>query len=358
MVCMPILLGIDDHVCSALVTIYQQYRHIMSKCGHVTVTLLLFCVSHVVCVKNLFSETSAFHLIENFQANVYDSNTYPNVSTLSHTKWEQQIVFPAGVRMNIDWIFHSSKSMQDRVYSSTCEVTTWVISVDYDQKPLGQVTCLWSMLLGNHCNHVCQFPVLPSYRYVNFVDLLNVANKSEPIFFYVHSRQAVSANDTDTATWGNNIYPTDNVAVYNKDKYYSQEEGSNAMGVGIGTEETETVQRHLRTYSDSNEWTPLSSNKITSFSGIANENFGSSVSISGDYMAVGAIGTKDFEGRVLVYQRFGVTLWKQEYFALMGNRDYSNRFFGWCLSLSGRLYLTCCDAGENEYLTFTYAYHV
>jgi hypothetical protein len=40
-------------------------------------------------------------------------------------------------------------------------------------------------------------------------------------------------------------------------------------------------------------------------------------------------------GKVFIYQRLGVSSWKQEFFPLTGSEDYSNAFFGWSVSLGG-----------------------
>ena len=272
----------------------------------VTVTVaLLLCIPHILCTRNLVSEIPANKLAKNFHAYIYDIHTQSQNINLKHVKWEQYFELSDGQTAEVDWIFHSSKSMQSRISSLACEVVTWVIKVD--NKPLGQATCQWSMARANHCNHVCQLPLLPSYKYVDYIDLLSVIDEKVSVFSYVISYSTDSSSDIH----------------------------SNASYATAGGDEANRDTRQLRTYSDSDEWNTLSSNKLTSFAGIENENFGSSVSISGDFMAVGAIGTKDYEGRVFIYQRLGVTIWKQEYFALIGNEDYSNDFFGWSVSLSG-----------------------
>ena len=299
------------------------------------ILLLLICVTHIDCGSNLFSETSVSNLANEFHTYMDNVNTYPSTAALRHSKWEQYIELPDGDKLQIDWIFHSSKTMQDRMASLTCEVVTWVIKVGA-KKPLGQISCLWSMSSGHHCSHACQFPLIPSYEYVNYIDLLNALDKTAPVLSYVIS------HSVDSSMANNGVFDGDSVLAslhspQQKDTFTLEERmvAEDPAWTGTGDGDA-TSRRHLRTYSDSDEWTPLSSNKLTSFNGVTNENFGSSVSISGDYMAVGAIGTNDYAGRVLIYQRLGVDIWKQEYFPLLGNADYSNDFFGWCVSLSGK----------------------
>jgi hypothetical protein len=186
---------------------------------------------------------------------------------------------------------------------------------------------MWSMTRADHCNHACQLPYSPSSynSSASYLDILWAVDEDSIVeIWFIPNNANANVTSSDQSTNPNDFNSPTKKYVFNE---YVQE-----MSHGL---ESTDQQRQLRTYSDSNEWNPLSSNKLTSLDGIANENFGSSVSISGDYLAVGAIGTKDFQGRLFIYQRLGVTIWRQEYFALLGDSDYTNDFFGWSSSLSG-----------------------
>lgn len=277
------------------------------------------------CARNVISNTPISELIENFSGNVYNSSHYPKLETSQHSKWEQQLEVSHGHTLHITWIFHVSMTLQDRVRKSKCESVTWVIKLD--DTSVGLTTCLWSMTRADHCNHVCQFPSLASVpkAVTSYHDLLHVANEKSTVLTYIIPNNANASSHSGYDHPGSTIV----------NKYSSSFGLNHDMSGGAGAWDGSDVQRQLRVYSDSDEWTPLSSNKLSSLDGIANENFGSSVSVSGDYLAVGAVGTNDFQGRVFIYQRLGVTIWRQEYFALLGDDSYTNDFFGWSCSLSG-----------------------
>ena len=288
----------------------------MSTRGCGGILLLLCWCTLIHGGKQLISIISVEKLINNinnYNILLYDKKYIPEIVLYSHSKWEQHVDLPDGHIVDIEWIFRSRKSLEGRLSSVSCEIVTWVVTVD--EKPLGQVTCFWSMSLANHCNQMCQFPLVLSYKYNNYVDFLSVLGTH-------------SATMSTFVIYDNNGNLSRNISSL---KSYVSPYSMRSMDIDPG----ESIEsRQLRTYSDSEEWISLSSNKLTSITGVANENFGTSVSVSGDYAAVSAIGTKDFEGRVYMYQRLGVTLWKQEYFALLGDEEYSNDFFGWSISLS------------------------
>lgn len=292
----------------------EQHSPVMRQ----TVALVLLCyVSNIACVRNLISEAPLFTLIDNFTHGIYNAQQRPKYDGTVHSRWEQHFETSDGHIVNISWIFHSSKSMQDRMSTSMCEIVTWTVQVDKISQ--GQVTCLWSMTNANHCNHVCPFPLLRSDQTTaGYLGFLRVTGdlQSRILTFVVH-------NSPRESTGG------DNNANMNTDdeKYLSlfRAEGG----------PDHPLPRQLRSYSDSNEWNPLSNTKLTSSDGFTNENFGTSVSISGEFAAVGAIGSKDYQGRVFVYERQALSQWRQEYFALEGMDDYSDLFFGWSCSMSG-----------------------
>lgn len=287
----------------------------------------LIFILDTFCAQNLISNPPISKLVENFKSHISDSRLSPELESLQHSKWRQDLELSPGHILHINWIFHSSMSLQDRLNASKCEVVTWVISLD--DTSVGLTTCLWSMSRADHCNHFCSFPSLSFVHkpITSYHGLLQVVDDRTTVSTHVIPNNANNA----TSPRGYSAYPGSTRG----EKDWSTIGSIQDISAEAGAWDGKVVQRQLRVTSEGNEWTPLSSNKLSSLDGIANENFGSSVSVSGDYLAVGAVGTKDFQGRVFIFQRLGVTMWRQEYFALLGDDDYTNDFFGWSCSLSG-----------------------
>ncbi|GAB4041372.1 FG-GAP repeat protein [Spirosoma gilvum] len=136
----------------------------------------------------------------------------------------------------------------------------------------------------------------------------------------------LTASDTETSDqFGTSVSISGNYAVVGADQK------NNGMGAAYTFSRTGTT------------WTQQT--KLTALDGVTDDNFGASVSISGDYTIVGADQKNNGTGAAYVFTRSGTT-WTQQAKLTASNAD-ANENFGASVSISGAYVIVGAPSGNT-----------
>ena len=265
--------------------------------------------------------------------NFYDSIVarflhIPDINGIAHSRWYQAIEVRGNVIVEIDWIFHNERSLVERVAIDECDIVTFVVKQNYT--PVAISSCPWSLYACTECGTSCRLPLrLPTVDsgiplahggYFEFLGFIKTLLNSEDDVMVKSYIDGYTPEPDDSQT----IQPVDDVT--------GQENDSSVLL--IDDLPSASHLRYLATSASTTEWRTSKPVRLFSNYGKPYDNFGTSLAMHDDVVAVGAV-TRDRGGLVYVFYRQGKTFYQDPY-PLSGYEEYQNDFFGWSVGVHER----------------------